>query len=182
VRPPRSNNHAPASHPALAAVAPLAAGLILVLAACTASSPGWTYDPAIGQPTAVPSGAGTGPTSGPGPTVPTGSLAPSAAAGGSPGAAGGTSIDLAAKNIAFDQSSLSAPANAPFVIHFDNQDSGIPHNVAIYNDSSKTEVKFRGDPVTGPAQATYDVPALPAGTYYFQCDIHPQMNGTFVVQ
>jgi plastocyanin len=24
----------------------------------------------------------------------------------------------------------------------------------------------------------YDVPALDPGTYFFRCDVHPQMNGT----
>ena len=28
----------------------------------------------------------------------------------------------------------------------------------------------------------YQVPALPAGTYKFQCDVHPTMNGTLTVQ
>jgi len=26
------------------------------------------------------------------------------------------------------------------------------------------------------------MPALPAGRYYFRCDVHPQMNGTFNVK
>jgi hypothetical protein len=43
------------------------------------------------------------------------------------------------------------------------------------------EWTFAGDLVTGPATATYDVPAIPAGTYFFHCDVHPtQMFGTFV--
>ena len=97
-------------------------------------------------------------------------------------AASGGAIALVAKNVAFDQQSLTAPAGAPFQIKFDNQDSGIPHNVAIYGGSSSTNNLFRGTTVTGPGQATYDVPALPAGAYQFQCDVHPtQMKGTLVV-
>lgn len=38
-----------------------------------------------------------------------------------------------------------------------------------------------GEIFPGPATRDYDVPALEAGTYYFQCDIHPQMNGTVEV-
>ena len=53
--------------------------------------------------------------------------------------------------------------------------------MAIYRDESLDEVLFRGDLVTGPAKVDYDVPALPAGTYYFQCDVHPSMNGTVTV-
>ncbi len=34
--------------------------------------------------------------------------------------------------------------------------------------------------MTGPATAEYAVPPLPAGEYYFQCDVHPTMNGTVV--
>ncbi len=173
-------------------LAAAAGGVALLLAACTAYQPSWTYDPSIGKSTpgpsgavasgAVASGAPASPTTGPGPTVPTGSLAPSAAAGASPGTAGGAVIKLAAKDIAFDQHDLSAPANAPFVIQFDNQDAGVPHNVAIYEDNTKQNVLFRGDVVTGPTQTTYNVQALPPGTYYFQCDVHPgQMSGTIVV-
>ena len=39
-----------------------------------------------------------------------------------------------------------------------------------------------GEVITGPDATTQIVvPALDAGTYYFQCDIHPDMNGTVVV-
>ena len=56
-----------------------------------------------------------------------------------------------------------------------------PHNVAIYRDESAEESLFVGDLVDGPTTATYDVPALDAGDYYFRCDVHPAMNGTLEV-
>ncbi len=40
---------------------------------------------------------------------------------------------------------------------------------------------FKGDIITGPAQALYQVPALPAGTYQFVCTVHPIMVGTLRV-
>jgi plastocyanin len=36
--------------------------------------------------------------------------------------------------------------------------------------------------ITGPAQITYEVPALEAGTYTFICSVHPNMTGTVTVE
>jgi plastocyanin len=33
---------------------------------------------------------------------------------------------------------------------------------------------------SGPSARLYAVPALPAGTYQFRCDVHQQMTGTIV--
>jgi plastocyanin len=36
--------------------------------------------------------------------------------------------------------------------------------------------------MSGPATKTYTAPALPAGKYYFQCDVHgPAMSGTLII-
>ena len=71
---------------------------------------------------------------------------------------------------------------SPFTIAFDNQDLGVPHNVAIYTDDSATKSLFIGEMVTGPKKVTYEVGPLARGTYFFRCDVHPTtMTGTFVV-
>jgi plastocyanin len=90
-------------------------------------------------------------------------------------------LTIAAKDLAFSTSTLSAPANKPFQIAFDNQESA-PHNVAIYRDSSAAEKVFGSDPFSGPALVTYGVPALAPGTYFFRCDVHPAMSGELVVR
>jgi plastocyanin len=90
-------------------------------------------------------------------------------------------IRIAAKDLAFSTNSLTAPADEPFQIAFDNQEAA-PHNVAIYRDSSAAEKLFGSDPFGGPAAVTYDVPALPAGTYFFRCDVHPAMSGELTVR
>ncbi len=98
---------------------------------------------------------------------------------GSGGASGGGQVlQLVASNIAFQQTSLDAPAGQPFTIHFNNQDS-VPHNVVI-KDGSGNAV-FTGQIVTGPAATDYAVPALPAGSYTFNCAVHPNMTGTITV-
>lgn len=43
-------------------------------------------------------------------------------------------------------------------IAFDNQESGIPHNVAIYTDASASRSLFAGEIITGPKMATHGSP------------------------
>ncbi|MFN2545092.1 MAG: cytochrome c oxidase subunit II [Actinomycetota bacterium] len=95
----------------------------------------------------------------------------------------GSTVDLEAKGIHFDTDCLAAPAKQPFTIDFDNQDSGVPHNVAIYTDDSAAKALFTGDIVTGVKKVPYQVDPLPAGSYFFRCDVHPTaMFGTFIVK
>lgn len=112
-------------------------------------------------------------------------VAVAACSAGSSGRVAEPSIDpdaltISANNLVFSTSTLSAPANEPFQIAFDNQETA-PHNVAIYRDSSASEKVFGSDPFSGPAVVTYDVPALAPGTYFFRCDVHPDMFGQLVV-
>ena len=110
------------------------------------------------------------------------SAAPSAGASAEPGASEaptGTVVKEAALNIAFVNKDLTAPADAAFKLEFDNQDAGVPHNIAI-KDASGAEV-FKGEIFNGAAVKTYDVPALAAGDYAFVCTVHPNMTGTLKV-
>lgn len=147
----------------------------VAVAACAGSAPGWTYAPAPSitpppsvEPSAEPSApASDGPSAGP-------SAEPSAAPSGDV-----TVLDIAALNIAFDTDALTAPADQPFQIRFANNDPGIPHNVEI-RDQGGASV-FLGDIFNGVETRTYDVPALPAGSYQFLCTVHPNMVGTLTV-
>jgi plastocyanin len=91
----------------------------------------------------------------------------------------GAAIEVVAVNLAFQPTSLTVPAGKPFQIVLINQDAGVQHNVQIFEnpDLSGTPL-FSGDLVTGPGEITYDVPALDAGTYAFNCVVHPAMIGT----
>ncbi|HYK94722.1 MAG TPA: cupredoxin domain-containing protein [Candidatus Dormibacteraeota bacterium] len=86
---------------------------------------------------------------------------------------------LNAANVAFDHVQLAVPANAPFVLVFDNQDT-VGHNVSIYRDSAYQYQVFQGAIFSGPSKRWYPVPALTPGTYSFRCDLHPNMSGTIV--
>jgi plastocyanin len=112
------------------------------------------------------------------PTTMTGEIK---AAPGPEGGGGGGGPTVVAQNLAFDTSEIDLPADQPTTIHFDNQDPGQSHNIAIFADDSLADELFKGDLVTGPGSADYPVPPLKAGEYFFHCDVHPTMNGTVVV-
>jgi hypothetical protein len=82
---------------------------------------------------------------------------------------------------------LAAPAG-PFTVTLHNDVEGVGigspnHNFAVFTDSSASDALFTGE-LTYPGKSmTYHVPKLPAGTYLFHCDIHPQsMYGVLVVK
>ena len=57
---------------------------------------------------------------------------------------------------------------------------GIDGPVAIYTDSTASTKVSVGEIFAGPGHKTQSVPALAAGTYFFRCDVHPDMHGTLV--
>jgi plastocyanin len=92
------------------------------------------------------------------------------------GGGGGGTTELVAAGTAFDTDTLTLAAQGETVIHFVNEDS-VPHNLAIYEEEGGPEI-FSGELVTS-ADVEYSIPGpgepLEA---YFQCDVHPNMNGT----
>jgi plastocyanin len=89
-------------------------------------------------------------------------------------------IQESAKNIAFAEKMLKLSA-AGTHIHFTNADSQ-PHNIAIFkSEKSLDQPLFRGEIQPPGAATTYNVGKLGPGSYYFHCDVHPQMHGKAVV-
>ena len=68
----------------------------------------------------------------------------------------------------------------PFQLLFENRESA-PHNVRIY-DEVVDQPLFVGEVFGGPGSRTYDVPSIPAGTFKFLCDVHPDMVGTLTAR
>jgi plastocyanin len=93
-----------------------------------------------------------------------------------------STVDLVAQNLAFSQSEITVQAGALVTVNFNNMDTGIPHNFAVYTDASASTPIFQGAIVTGPTTTTYTFTAPSApGSYFFRCDVHPEMTGTFTV-
>jgi plastocyanin len=91
-------------------------------------------------------------------------------------------LTVTADSLAFDTDCLALPAGEAVTIRLVNAEDVEPHNMAVYTDSSRTTQRFSGDIVDGGESIEYEIPALEAGTYYFDCTIHPAMNGSVVVR
>ncbi|MEN6609842.1 MAG: plastocyanin/azurin family copper-binding protein [Methanoregulaceae archaeon] len=92
-------------------------------------------------------------------------------------------MTLTAQNFLFDKKTITVPSGSTVVMTFINKDAGVPHNFALYTDSTATKKIFSGEIITGVNTATYTFTAPSApGNYFFRCDVHPTvMFGTFVV-
>jgi plastocyanin len=97
----------------------------------------------------------------------------------------GQTVQVIAKNIAFDLKEIRINSGGQVRIRLDNQEA-VKHNIAFYKsatDITPVSTGSVGLQFEGPARddTVFDVPA--AGSYFFRCDVHPTiMTGTFVVQ
>jgi len=135
------------------AVLPAALALLLSLAACSSSATDWT-------------------------PLPSGAEPPVACARAD---ADGV-IEISVDDLAFSSPCMVAAAGVDFVVRLTNHESA-PHNVAVYADRAKSSVYLEGDHFSGPEKTIdYAVEALAAGDYYFECNLHPSMNGALYVR
>jgi plastocyanin len=130
----------------------LLSALLLLTVACAPAGSG-----ATGTPAAVGEGGGTA-------TVENGTVA------------------IISNQLKFNVSTIEAPAGEPFTIELTNEEAA-PHNVVVFDRQGGEQISENEEPISGPdGTAQYEVPALTAGEYYFECTIHPEMNGTIVVE
>ncbi len=87
---------------------------------------------------------------------------------------GAEPFELETEDLQFGTDCLRVAAGVAFRVELKNRDEA-PHTFSIYGEGD--EVIFQGQEVAPMTDFTYDVPALPGGTYKFQCDVHPEMVG-----
>ena len=107
---------------------------------------------------------------------------PAPAATRAPGGSG-PDFTVTAKGIAYDGLAIHVEADKGFSIHFRNDDpSTVPHDIDIRNSSDR--VMQDKPTIDGGKDVIYDFTGLPAGTYKFECSIHPipAMTGTLTVK
>ncbi len=152
---------------------------IVVVAGCATASAGWTYAPA---PSVTPPPAASGSATASG-AAPSGSAPTASGSAPAPSGSGNlVVVQISALNIKYEQTALTAPANTPFQVSFENKDAGVPHNVTLHLGDTNGAELFKGEIFNGVATRVYNVPALDAGSYAFVCSVHPTMIGTLTVQ
>ena len=98
-------------------------------------------------------------------------------------AAGAGEIVITAQATAFDKKTIEVTAGQPFTITFQNKDTAV-HNVHIYTQKGGTSIAVTTpEAVPAGSTGTLTTTITQPGTYYFQCDFHPElMNGTLTVK
>jgi plastocyanin len=89
-------------------------------------------------------------------------------------------IAISAEELAFSSGQIRMKAGVETTITMTNNDSGVAHNLHIIAGSVNEAIDPPFTDADGPMELTVTIDA--AGTYQFQCDVHPTlMSGTVVV-
>jgi plastocyanin len=98
-----------------------------------------------------------------------------------PGAGGAAStLEISSKDIeSFSTDQLQAPAGTITIV-YTNQEDGVIHNLALFEEEGDTQEIASTDLEAGPGEQRLTV-TLEAGEYYYACQVHPNMNGTLTV-
>jgi plastocyanin len=89
-------------------------------------------------------------------------------------------LEVEAEDFAFDRDTYTVPADSAVELKFKSRDEGVPHTFTIYESQEAQQEIFGTGNVVGDSEKDFQFQAPAAGTYYFQCDVHPEMNGDFV--
>ena len=114
----------------------------------------------------------------PPPPAPTTPPAPPAPQPTAPPPSGGAPVTLAvvATNLVFSRQSITVPANTQVTVNFTNNDTSVPHDFGVSLPGvAHTET------CNGPCTRGITFNSGPPGTFTFQCSVHADMVGPFIV-
>jgi plastocyanin len=92
----------------------------------------------------------------------------------------GTDATVRANQLSFDTATVTLEAGGGRTLRLINLENA-PHNVAIYLDESAAQSLFVGELIDR-GEIVYQLPPLDPGSYFFRCDLHPEMKGSLVVE
>lgn len=104
--------------------------------------------------------------------------------GGGEVPSGPVNVTIVGKNLLFDPRSVTAAAGASVTVVFDNEDTGVLHNIHFFANRNRSSSLAQSEVAAGPNQHTvnFTAPSAP-GNYPFICDVHPDtMTGNLVVR
>lgn len=85
----------------------------------------------------------------------------------------GGAVTIVSDRLAFDVELVEAPVGTLHITH-DNQDDGVPHNIAVTGNGVDEATELEKGSVV--QELTVELPE--PGVYTFVCAIHPRMVGT----
>jgi plastocyanin len=90
-------------------------------------------------------------------------------------------LEITSPGTLFDPTCLVGPADEKFTITYHQDDATTGHNIDFMESPGGKEIA-KTEVMVGPQDEPVPIPALAPGSYYFQCDVHPdQMNGTLEI-
>jgi plastocyanin len=92
-------------------------------------------------------------------------------------------VKVAAAHVRWVPTTLAAPAGQIWHVQVDNQDGPPEHHNFVVASGKTFEERIYQSPNFNKGTFTFDVPALPAGTYLFICTVHADvMTGTLEIR
>jgi hypothetical protein len=95
----------------------------------------------------------------------------------------GTTLELVARGAKWDQTTMTAPAGKVWHVKVESKDTLGHHNFVVASGKTFPERIYTSKNLLPLTTVTYDIPALPAGSYLFICTVHPEtMTGTLTLE